>query len=119
MIDLDAIEARAKAATPGPWEASEAASDAIIAPAQPLHYDEEARDYGGPIIGESMHLADRDHIAGLDPQTVLALVAELRAAREVVDKARLVLAPSSGDDMGNRFKQLAEAVADYTEAVTE
>jgi len=91
MIDLDAIAARAEAATAGPWGISAKASDALIAYARVrissdgtvTDISESERDhYGGPVIAESMHPADREHIAGLDPQTVLALVAELRECQD-------------------------------------
>jgi hypothetical protein len=88
MIDLDEIEARAKAATPGPWRA-----------------DEDSEETGRGVTDDAVEHwiffatnpapseADTAHIAGMDPQTTLALVAELRAAREFRDAVRSALAP--------------------------
>jgi hypothetical protein len=82
-VNLDAIEARAKEATPGPWwidrNGAICTSGMKVPPA--LH----------PIVFDAVYdnVLDAEHIAGMDPQTVLALVAELRVAREVVEAFRL------------------------------
>lgn len=71
MIDLDAMEARARAAKPGPWKEGD---DAII-----------TAD-GKPVVsidGGYLRVSDADmtHIIGADPATVLALVALARWSR--------------------------------------
>lgn len=84
-LDLDAIQARADKATQGPWEQSPKTDDAIIAPDRSLPSDSDyLEEYGGYIIGESLQSHDLAHIAGMDPPATLALVAELRAARDVI-----------------------------------
>lgn len=73
--ELDALEAKAKAATPGPWE-----------------YDVEQREYHGVwadgcYIVPSLHI-DADnckYIAAVNPTVVLELIAELRQARKERD----------------------------------
>lgn len=74
-LDLDAIEAEAKAATPGEWAAgwtgdghTVEVSDAVVA-----HVGDHEQAF-----------ADAAHIARMSPATTLALVAELRAAREEI-----------------------------------
>ncbi len=88
MIDLDAIQARADATSPGPWKGSPTCRDAVVADAKPgQEVDEEVRYYGGAPIGESMHAADREFIAHARTD-VPDLVAELRAARDAINLLR-------------------------------
>jgi hypothetical protein len=89
MIDIDKLEALAKAATPGPWEAVDygsydgkdegwyvdtSADKADIAPdaggIQPNHWD----------AGRGRR--DMQFIAATNPVVILALIAEVRALRE-------------------------------------
>lgn len=82
-VDLDALEALAKAATPGPW----------------AHYETMQADNhvtavtaGGGILtgthvcGPTYEKKNAEFIAAADPSTVLALIAELRQERERADK---------------------------------
>ena len=76
QVDLDALEALAKAATPGPW----------------THYETMQADNhvtaGGGILtgthvcGPTYEKKNAAFIATADPSTVLALIAELRQERE-------------------------------------
>ena len=95
MLDLDAIEARAEAATPGPWTARlsdmweiNAGSDLVsVVESCWLPDDCEAGQHGGiPDVDDARFIAH----ARTD---VPALVAELRAAREVVEAALDVASP--------------------------
>ena len=78
-IDLDALEAAARAATPGPWQEFAESGDWWMA-----GVDNE----GGPLdtvipdTGPSTGIAQEtiDYIAALNPAAVLALIARLRAA---------------------------------------
>ena len=74
MLDLDAIEARAEAATPGPWINNR--NGVVIVESHPL----------APTVSENSSWDDADLIAHARTD-VPALVAELRAAREVVEAA--------------------------------
>ena len=94
MLDLDAIEARAEAATPGPWTARlsdmweiNAGSDLVsVVESCWLPDDCEAGQHGGiPDVDDARFIAH----ARTD---VPALVAELRAAREVVEAGAALMA---------------------------
>jgi len=81
-IDLDALEAVARAATPGPWEA------------EPYRYtaDDDRVRVTSPSDGHLFNLAEgvepvnASHIAAFDPPTVLALIAKLREAEAAIEK---------------------------------
>lgn len=84
-IDLDALEATARAATSGPWEAGEVTTwgddndipqAAVLVSGGPLTWD----DHGGEVFDP----VNAEHIAAFDPPTVLALIARLRTAENVV-----------------------------------
>lgn len=73
VIDLDAIERVARAATPGPWRWD--------------HEDMTLSGSGGLVAcgdGERIHIDDEDaeHIAQCSPDVVLALVARIRELEE-------------------------------------
>ena len=88
MIDLDGIQIVIDHASPGPWEQSISAPDAVIAPNRKHSVGSDmARYYGGPVVGDSMSAADRMFLV-VARQRMPALVAELRAAREVVKADR-------------------------------
>jgi hypothetical protein len=95
MIDIDKLEALAKAATPGPWEAvnygsydgkdegwyvDTSADKADIAPdaggIQPNHWD----------AGRGRR--DMQFIAATNPVVILALIAEVRALRNLESAVR-------------------------------
>src|SRR5260221_13247200 len=82
LLDLDAIEQAARAATPGSWREGNAyasvVADACSCDCADHRYclDEHSlRAYGGFLVGESMHCRDRDFLLAAQPQVVLALVA--------------------------------------------
>ncbi len=93
MLDLDAIEARAEAATPGPWtarlrddmwEINDGSGSNFVSIVEScwLPDDCDAGQYGGiPDVDDARFIAH----ARTD---VPALVAELRVAREVVEAAQ-------------------------------
>jgi hypothetical protein len=75
-VDLDAIEARAKVATPGPWVPLPSGSRKwVTAAGADAETWQVNRD------------ADAAHVAGMDPATTLELVAELRALYAAVEGA--------------------------------
>jgi len=74
-LDLDGIEARAKAATPGPWRAEGHEINA---------------GYGADfwMVGDVDSSADAAHIAGLSPDVALELCAEVRRLRKLAEAER-------------------------------
>ena len=83
-LDLDALEAVARAATPGPWEAEPylyTADDDWVRVTSPSD---------GPLfnLAEGVEPVNASHIATFDPPTVLALIAKLREAEQERDEAR-------------------------------
>lgn len=68
-LNLDDLEAVARAATPGPWHQG---AHYIGAGGEP--YDPEA------VVGQASILCDAEHIAAFDPPTVRALITRLREA---------------------------------------
>ncbi len=91
MIDLDAIEAAARAATPGPWHHCE-----------PSPWSGDSANYDQTLVGQAgasspfgtinrgEHRATGAYIAALSPDVVLALVAELRAGLETAHGRSLI-----------------------------
>lgn len=84
--DLDAIEALAKAATPGPW---------VV--------DDEGHRFTGEGGSSTPWRADARYLAMLSPDVVLALCAELRRAR---------LKVSALIDLANHLFVLLQAMAE-------
>jgi|GEM_PF-1300580 hypothetical protein len=98
-LDLDALEAVAKAAQQGPWSADldrhcetrgiwddRPGEEMIIGSYVAADgYDSVAWQYGSD--------ENLTHIATFDPPTVLALIAELRAARAAIREARALHRP--------------------------
>jgi hypothetical protein len=91
-LDLDAVQARAEAAMSGPWEYRRfRLAPGVVKPTP----DGKATDY---VIAQMVNAGKdtAEHIAGMDPQTTLALVAELRAAREVIERQGVLLSATRG-----------------------
>lgn len=86
--DLDALEALAKAATPGPWDATEGDSGPEVHAGEILRHEIDFLLREG---GHDQGRSDARFIAAADPSTILALIAELRQEREwagsLLDKA--------------------------------
>ena len=84
-LNLDALEAVARAATPGPWSINWE-SDEYHA-GMP---DKWALSINGPEASDFADLAaaDAEHMATFDPPTVLALIAGLRSVREDLEYFR-------------------------------
>lgn len=87
-IDVDELEAKAKAATPGPWEQTYGYGDSghnnnvIFGREQPNQYVcriVSGRGNGG----EPESHANAAYIAALNPSVALALIARLKAAEHV------------------------------------
>lgn len=87
-LDLEAIKARAKMATPGPWRVTEEGITNLTP-------DKDEHDQIAEIV--TMHpsdvalleISDEDaaHIAGMNPETTLALVEEVERLRGQRDLA--------------------------------
>jgi hypothetical protein len=84
MIDLDAIESAAKAATPGPWSAMRWSGNAW----PDAHISVGADEHGSRMaIAMNTRYAkrpeeDMNYISTMNPTTTLALVEEVRRLRE-------------------------------------
>ena len=110
MTNLDDLEATAKAATPGPWQ----------------HLPYGGQNQNGDYSGGSIFDADGDyllsevsdaagaHIATFDPPTVVALIAKLREAEAVIERARgWTEKPIPGFTVENQMAEVADALATY------
>lgn len=109
-LDLDAIEARARAATQGDWYihcpegdkrclsifGEDSANDLVC----DLYSELEDED-GWEIYPDAS--ANAGHIAGMDPATTLALTAEVRKLREAMaaDEGKIWSAIKNGLTMGH------------------
>lgn len=89
---LDLIEAGLKGVTPGPWSHFHWLSD------QGTEYDDTSevrKGIGGGALALELMPADAEHIARMDPDTVRAMIARIRAA-----EAALALAEAEVDHFG-------------------
>jgi hypothetical protein len=78
-IDLDALEATARAATPAPW-----AYNPTILGLPSTTVMAESKQLGYVAIGQFRE-QDATHVAAFDPPTVLALIARLREAEAAIE----------------------------------
>jgi hypothetical protein len=113
-VDLDELERLAKEADPGPWRTEEDAE----------HYPflvAETPDGGSYVLIESkgeLESVNAYFMAAANPATALALVAELRAAREVVEASRpATVAARSGKSWFVELAKLLVAIEVYDQAV--
>lgn len=119
--DLDRLETLAKAATPGPW---------VMDDDQQTSYPVVRTNEGIAIAGCPTNRLTRgrintEFIAAADPQTVLALIAELRAARTFRDEVTAALVPGrwrgfdgpDGVSIHEIIADVATALRRYDEAV--
>jgi len=111
-LDLDALQAAAEAATPGPWwdRSDEYGQSAP-------HYGEYGWSVPGCPAGETedspQGRADAAYIAAADPTTILALIRRVRDAEAERDKCAAA-AVAAYD--GNALIQQANAARDEAEA---
>ena len=104
MLDLDAIEARAEAATEGPWFNNR--NGVVIVESHPL----------APTVSENSSWGDAEFIAAARAD-IPALVAELRAAREVVEAAPVAITLRTDEAFYGAMNRLADALAAYRAVV--
>lgn len=130
-VDLDELERLAQAATQAKWTATDITEDHIdesIARLYPEEHGDDCEGHAeyeawwltGPAFvklddGTALTKADAAHIAANDPPAVLALVRELRAAREVVLHARQAAA-NLYVAHGVPLLALSDALAEYDRA---
>ena len=81
-LDLDALEAVARAATPGPWTYK---PTILGLPNTTVMAGDDQLGYMG--VGHFL-APNATHVATFDPPTVLALIAKLREAEAVIAAAR-------------------------------
>jgi hypothetical protein len=108
-VGLDAIEATAKAAEEREWELEEHPGNPPFTVLRRGHRRLATANLFGP--------GEIEHIASMDPQTTLSLVAELRVAREVVKQARPYEDYIPPQDVPPGKHPLADALAAYDKAV--
>jgi len=78
VVDLDRLEAMAKAATPGPWaHFNDQGASSVLA----------VRPVSTVVQFDAASHADVAFIAALHPGTALALIAEVKRLRELVEEA--------------------------------
>lgn len=104
------LEALARAATPGPWfdcDVLDAPGGAIINKddRRVARLEPESDDFSD----DERCMADAAYIASANPQAILAILAQLRAAQGVIEAAR---------DFRKEYghKSLAAAIAEYDAA---
>lgn len=87
MIDLDDLEAKARAATPGPWKAERCNDDQLILEEgdstgwrkkHPFAYIASIGGWG------YVDHKNGEFIAAANPQTILELIGEMRELREML-----------------------------------
>lgn len=132
-IDLEVLEHWARLATPGPWRVSVDGnlSNLIEGPAGRPAYDghdgyQPLGTYQACLPRGALYQEERgnarangEHIAGAHPQTVLALVAAVKAALRVVgNPARTPYTPPTGalvnKEHAGPMNDLAEALQPFT-----
>lgn len=94
-LNPDALEATARAATPGPWEAGDVwvytdpiyPDDRRLSNVLGMKFEDEERADAEHARG----LRNAEHIATFDPPAVLALIARLREAEAVIEQVRAKL----------------------------
>ena len=102
ILDLDALEAKARKATPGPWTFTDYEgcthvwaknSTAMVADNYVGQLVARARGFGAdlPIVENA------DYIAACDPTTVLALITRLRAAEARIARVGSILSDEGCD----------------------
>jgi hypothetical protein len=80
-IDLDELEAKAKAATPGDWTANRCVVETVTVSGA---YRTVAECRSDLLIEEGVTLSDAAFIAAANPAVVLELVSQLRDTRAIV-----------------------------------
>lgn len=80
-LNLDALEALARAATPGPWAAHNRQTHLGTENAAGAYWTVDGPNGNSLIEAQANRPANSEYLAALSPDVVLALIAELRAAR--------------------------------------
>jgi hypothetical protein len=90
-IDLDELERKARAATPGPWQTTSAkgtgADERIETTVETEEMHQIADAYDGTRWTDAMCEANAKHIAANSPPVTLAPIARIRELEEAVDDA--------------------------------
>jgi hypothetical protein len=129
-MDIDKLEQLAKAATPGEWHSGH---KDIVPTANILYIAPEVGEFSVFVFDKPglrsnnrheqfmVEDADAAYIAAANPQTVLALLSELRALRALLQEAMTVISDYVNDRMivGSDLRTAAELVADCRAALTE
>jgi len=126
-IDLDALEATARAATPGPWELDGMGEDEpeinywahlFIGTVNP----NESGSHEIIATSEDRHGPNAKHIAAFDPPTVLTLITRLREAEDAESRLNLLLDGQTGGRLSYTTYPVAvmsQEIDAYHERLTE
>lgn len=111
-LDLDALEAVARAATPGPWETR------CEGPGEPTRvcHDSEYVIYLGYDYAADLDAKDAAHIATFDPPTVLALIARVKEAEAGIERTAEYIGTHGtlwGDELRIAHPGLRDILARY------
>jgi hypothetical protein len=118
-LDLDALEAAAKAATPGEWRRTEPGVLSAWSVDLPSPHHTVSVPFApfafGEVVAASPKEDDTTFIAAASPDVVLALVAEVRRARIIEVAAEALVADQDGwhyasEVSRNRSKALRAAL---------
>jgi hypothetical protein len=97
MIDIDALEALAKAATPGPWTVDEECLTdrgcLYVAKGKPGDLRGRVLEvFKNCLVRDAQRASNADFIAAANPDAILVLIAEVRALREDAERYRWSIA---------------------------
>lgn len=113
-LDLDALEAVARAATPGPWRTGWDGQEFYVIPESSTDLWDRVAEFtfaiypGSSDQQDECDTANAKHIAAFDPATVLALIERVREAEARVAFAAAIV---SGDATFDRYAELDAAKA--------
>lgn len=88
-VDIEKLEALAKAATQGQWRKGKNADDVVAD--HPAGHEQDPHEidyYGGHLVAESISACNREFIAAANPAAVLELIADLKKSRAECEALR-------------------------------
>lgn len=114
FLDLDALEAVARAATQERWYRVKSlpANHVVKAEVFPSEYVGESRPSLRVEVGGPNWTRDTDHIAAFDPPTVLALIGRVREAEAENHRLRVMWDKSGKNDLIARAEKAETALAE-------
>lgn len=127
--ELDDLETKARAATPGPWHVNPYyPKGAVQTPDGPINQSRYVESGRGCICTTSNKGDDVDHIAAANPATVLRLVARVRELEAALLKAnagleeyerRYYLEQDKREEAEGRVRELSATIAPFADVAIE